>query len=186
MRSLALSLLLLSLGTSIGSAQGTPPAEAVAAVKQLGGNVMQVAQNDPRLDVSLHLADKEVTDAALAQVAALGDVLWLNLAGTKITNDGLAQLAGLKSLEKLHLEKTGIGDAGLEHLKGLENLVYLNLYATQVTDAGLKHLAGLKKLRRLYVWQSQVTDAGIAELKHPPFPQHARNSRRQRLFLIRA
>ncbi|MCA8999477.1 MAG: hypothetical protein KDA80_20955, partial [Planctomycetaceae bacterium] len=115
MRHFIVSVVFIFLGTGILSAQQAkgPDGEALAAIKKLGGNVMQVAQNDPRLDVTLHLADGEVTDAALADVAKLGDVLWLNLAGTKITDAGLAQLANLKSLEKLHLEKTDIGDAGL-------------------------------------------------------------------------
>jgi hypothetical protein len=142
-----------------------PNAEAVAAIKAIGGNVMPLAQNDGRLDVTLHLSDKEVKDDALAQVEKLSPVAWLNLANTEITDAGLAHLANLKTLEKLHLEKTGIGDAGLEHLKGLENLEYLNVYSTKVTDAGLSQLHGLKKLKRLYVWQSGVTQAGIDALK---------------------
>lgn len=146
-------------------AQSAPNPEAVAAIRKAGGNVLKISQNDPRLDVILHLAGGEVTDEVLAHVARLEGVAWLNLAGTKITNDGLAQLAELKTLEKLHLERTGIGDAGLAHLRQLENLTYLNIYGTNVTDAGLQHLHGLKKLRRLYVWQTQVTEAGIAELK---------------------
>lgn len=146
-------------------AQSAPNPEAVAAIRKVGGNVLKISQNDPRLDVILHLAGHDVTDETLPHVAQLEGIAWLNLAGTKITNDGLAQLAELKTLEKLHLERTGIGDAGLAHLQQLENLSYLNLYGTAVTDAGLKHLQGLKKLRRLYVWQTQVTEAGIAELK---------------------
>jgi Leucine Rich repeat len=148
-------------------AQEVPPLDEAAAqaIKDAGGNVMAIAQNDPRLDVTLHLSDQDITDEHLAIVARLTPVVWLNLAGTKITDDGLAQIAGMKTLEKLHLEKTGIGDAGLDHLKGLENLVYLNLYGTKVTDAGLEHLTGLKKLRKLYVWQTGVTDEGIAKLK---------------------
>jgi hypothetical protein len=166
-KSLGVILGLMGAVLSPGSlpAQATPNPEAVAAIRKVGGNVLKISQNDPRLDVILHLAGGEVTDEVLAHVARLEGVAWLNLAGTKITNEGLAQLAELKTLEKLHLERTGIGDAGLAHLRQLENLTYLNIYGTNVTDAGLQHLHGLKKLRRLYVWQTQVTEAGIAELK---------------------
>lgn len=138
--------------------------QAVDALKALGGNVMPIAQNDDRLDVTLHLADQDVTDEHLALVAQLPKVAWLNLAGTKITDAGLQHLAGLTTLEKLHLEKTAITDAGLEHLKGLKSLVYLNVYGTKVTDAGLKHLYGLKNLRHLYVWQTECTPEGIMKL----------------------
>jgi YHS domain-containing protein len=89
----------------------------------------------------------------------------LDLANSQISDAGLANLAGLKNLTRLHLENTGVGDAGLAHLKGLTNLEYLNLYNTQVTDAGLANLTGLKNLKKLYLWQSKVTEAGAAELQ---------------------
>ncbi|MFO0918004.1 MAG: hypothetical protein U0872_06765 [Planctomycetaceae bacterium] len=124
--------------------------QAIAAIKKLGGNVMEIAQNDARLDVAFHLADSKIGDEQLALVKNLPRTTILNLRGTDITDAGLANLKDLKGLTKLHLEKTKITDAGLEHLKGLENLEYLNLYGTQVTDAGLKQLEGLKKLKKLY------------------------------------
>ncbi len=160
-----LCLALVSTGVRAEDAPTPPNPEAVAAIKALGGNVMAIAQNDPRLDVTLHLADKEVNDQALASVGKLANVVWLNLARTKITDAGLASIKEMKTLERLHLEKTGITDAGLPHLAGLENLTYLNLYGTQVTDAGLAQLHGLKKLKRLFVFESKVTPEGIAALK---------------------
>jgi hypothetical protein len=167
-RFLAACWLVLS-ATFVNGAEPNADSEAAKAaadaLRKLGGNVIAVAQNDPRLDVTLNLAGDAVTDEALTHVAQLPSVIWLNLAGTKITDAGLAKIAGMKSLEKLHLEKTLIGDEGLAHLAGLENLTYLNIYSTQVTDAGLKHLHGLKKLKNLYIWQSKVTEQGAAELK---------------------
>ncbi len=68
--------LVVILGTGMVRAEDAAPPnpEAVAAVKALGGNVMAIAQNDPRLDVTLHLADKDVTDEVLPQVAKLQNV----------------------------------------------------------------------------------------------------------------
>jgi len=167
-----LSTLLVLLAAPL-RADDPAPAEPVAppdpaVVKQLrdaGGNVMQIAQNDPRLDVTLHLSDKDVTDETIAIVSKLPGTAWLNLAGTKITDAGLASLAPLTGLEKLHLERTTVGDEGLKHLAGLTKLKYLNLYGTKVTDAGLVHLEGLTELRHVYVWQSGVTPAGMEKLK---------------------
>jgi len=139
--------------------------QAIAQIKKLGGLVLEIAQNDPRLDVAFHLADAKITDAEVALVKPLTRTAILNLRGTEVSDAGLANLAELKGLTKLHLEKTKVTDAGLVHLKGLENLEYLNLYGTAVTDAGLKHLEGLRKLKKLYLWQTQVTDAGVAALK---------------------
>ncbi len=148
------------------------PAEsdAIAAVKKGGGAVLQVAQNDPRLDIAFHLADSKpdepIGDKHVALVKPLGNVIYsLNLRGTAVTDKGLEELKGLKSLVRLHLERTKITDAGLAHLAALENLEYLNLYGTEVTDAGVQSLAGLKKLKRVYVWQTKVTEEGQAKFK---------------------
>ena len=140
--------------------------DAVAAVKKGGGAVLQVAQNDSRLDVAFHLADGKVGDEQLATVKPLANLIYsLNLRGTEVTDKGLEQIKDLKSLVRLHLERTKITDAGLAQLAALENLEYLNLYGTETTDAGLQSLAGLKKLKRIYVWQTKVTEEGQTKFK---------------------
>jgi Leucine-rich repeat (LRR) protein len=153
----------------IHAAEKTPPTEAekaaIAEIKKSGGQVMELAQNDSRLDVAFHLADGKITDENLKPLEKLPQLARLNLRGREITNAGLVYIKDAKSLTHLHLEKTKVTDDGLKQLKGLENLEYLNLYGTEVTDAGLKHLEGLKKLRKIYLWQTQVTDAGVAALK---------------------
>lgn len=158
----------LSVGTaSAADKQPLTEAEtaAIAEIKKSGGQVMELAQNDSRLDVAFHLADGKITDDQLVPLKNLPRLAQLNLRGREITNAGLVNLKDLKGLVKLHLEKTKVTDDGLKNLVGLENLEYLNLYGTEVTDAGLKHLEGLKKLRKLYLWQTQVTDGGVAALK---------------------
>ena len=140
--------------------------EATAAIKKAGGSVMQVAQNDHRLDVTFHLADGKIGDDQVATVKPLANVIHeLNLGKTEVTDKGLEHLKDLKSLVKLNLKETKITDAGLAQLAGLENLEYLNIYGTAVTDAGLQSLAGLKKLKKLYVWQTKVTEEGQAKFK---------------------
>ncbi len=139
--------------------------KALDKVRQLGGLALELAQTDPRLDISYHLMDKPLTVEHLTPLKDLKGLVHLNLRGTAITDDMLAQLAGCTSLIRLHLEKTKITDKGLAHLKGLVNLEYLNLYGTEVTDAGLAQLEGLKKLKSLYLWQTKVTDAGVEKLK---------------------
>jgi hypothetical protein len=139
--------------------------QAMEKIKKLGGLVLEVAQNDPSLEVSYHLSRDKLTDEHLAVLEQLKSVVSLNLRGKEVTNAQLAHLEKLKSLKKLHLEKTKITDAGLAHLKGLTELEYLNLYGTPVTDKGLEQLTGLKKLKKLYLWQTKVTDAGAAKLQ---------------------
>ena len=162
--------LMLSAFVGLTSAQEKPaPTDAekgaMAEVRKAGGQVMELAQNDARLDVAFHLADGKIEDAQLAPLKNLPKLAQLNVRGKDITDAGLVNIKDAKGLVRLHLEKTKVTDAGLEQLKGLENLEYLNLYGTAVTDAGLKQLEGLKKLKRLYLWQTPVTDAGVAALK---------------------
>ena len=137
--------------------------QAKAKIIAAGGSVLELAQNDDRLEIAFHLSDQKITDETLKTLAGLSKVDSLNLRGTEVTSAGLAQLQHLKALTHLHREKTKVNDAGLKHLQQLPNLEYLNLYGTEITDAGLSQLSSLKKLKRLYVWQTKVTrPAGLA------------------------
>lgn len=139
--------------------------QAMSRIRQIGGLVMELAQNDSRLVVGLHLTDQKVTDDVLAVLKDLPPIVQLNLRGTEVTDAGLPHLKPLTALERLHLERTKVTDAGLVHLAELQNLQYLNLYGTEVTDAGLEHLAALKNLKNLYLWETKTTEEGIARLR---------------------
>jgi hypothetical protein len=139
--------------------------KAIAAIRETGALVLEIAQNDNRLDVSYITAPAKITAEQLAPLKELKRLAHLNLRGLEIGDDALAHIAGQKTLVKLHLEKTKITDKGLEQLKGLENLEYLNLYGTEISDAGLPNLEGLKKLKSLYLWQTKVTDEGVKKLQ---------------------
>src|SRR5262249_41733967 len=129
--------------------------KAIAKIRQLGGLALELAQNDPRLEVSYLQHDPKFGVQHLEPLKELKTLVHLNLRGQDVTDEHMTHLKGLTSLTRLHLEKTKVTDKGLEQLKGLTNLEYLNLYGTAVTDAGLAHLQGLKKLKNLYVWQTK-------------------------------
>ena len=160
----------LLLALNIASAQEKPqrtPAElqAIAKIQQQGGLVLDLAQNDPHLEVSYQQRDQKLTDDCLVPLKELKGLVHLNLRGQEVTDASTSHLKDLTSLTRLHLENTKITDKGLENLKGLVNLEYLNLYGTAITDAGLVNLEGMKKLKNLYLWQTKVTDAGVARMK---------------------
>ncbi|MFN0053006.1 MAG: hypothetical protein ACKV0T_12540 [Planctomycetales bacterium] len=161
--------LLLVLFTALPALVQAQDAEAekkaIAKIKECGALVLEIAQNDNRLDVSYITASGKVGNDLLAPLKELTRLAHLNLRGTEVTDDGIGNFANQKTLVRLHLEKTKITDKALELVKGLENLEYLNVYGTEITDAGLVHLEGLKKLKSLYVWQTKVTDAGVAKLQ---------------------
>lgn len=166
MRPLILSTTLFCLAVSTVAAQDAEAEKkAIAKIRECGALVLEIAQNDNRLDVSYLTAQGKVTDELLAPLKDLTRLAHLNLRGTETTDAGLAHFARQKTLVRLHLEKTKITDKGLEQLKELENLEYLNLYGTEITDAGLVHLEGLKKLKSLYLWQTKVTDEGVKKLQ---------------------
>src|SRR5262249_37060449 len=79
--------------------------KALAKIQQLGASAMELAQNDPRLEVSYHLMDKEITAEHLAPLKDLKGVVHINLRGRAVTDDMLSQVQGLTSLTRLHLEK---------------------------------------------------------------------------------
>jgi hypothetical protein len=139
--------------------------KALTRIRQLGGLVLELAQNDQHLEVSYLQVDGKWTDEPLTLLKDLKGVVHLNLRGQPVTDAQLEHLKPLTELTHLHLERTKITDKGLASLKGLTNLEYLNLYGTAVTDAGLTNLEGLKKLKKLYVWDSKVTAAGATKLK---------------------
>ena len=152
----------------IGQTQAQDPEaekKAIGKIRESGALVLEIAQNDNRLDVSYITASPKITAEQLAPLKDLTRLAILNLRRLEIGDDALAAIAGQKTLVRLHLELTKITDKGLEQLKGLENLEYLNLYGTEIGDAGLAQLEGLKKLKNLYLWQTKVTDEGVKKLQ---------------------
>ncbi len=150
---------------AVGNVPSDVEAQAIEQIRQLGGTVMPLAQNDDSKIVAFHLSGTELTDEGLAHLKSINKLVELNLKDTKITNEGLAQLAHITTLARLNLARTQASDEGLRHLKGLDNIAYLNLYGTQVSDAGMEHLVGMTNLRNLYLWQSQVTEEGAKRLQ---------------------
>ena len=133
---------------------------AISKVEEFGGQVLGIAQNTEGVRVLIPpktFEGRVLTDADLAVLKEIEQIVELDLKNAGISDAGLAHLATLSSLERLHLEKTKITDAGLAHLKGLSKLKYLNLYGTGVSDSGLDALKSFKSLENLYLWQTKVT-----------------------------
>src|SRR5437588_11904700 len=112
-----ISLVLLFLvGVQLPAQEKTPPPrsdaekKALAKIQQMGAFAMELAQNDPRLEVSYHLMDKEITAENLAPLKELKGIVHLNLRGRAVTDDMLAPVKDLTALVRLHLEKTKVTD----------------------------------------------------------------------------
>lgn len=139
---------------------------AMDAIEKSGGLVMRLAQSSDAHRVDFHLQGTELTDAGLAQLKNVPNLIDLNLGGTKVTDAGLKTVGSIKSIQRLNLNNTKITDAGLASLKGLSNLSYLNLYGCEgVTNKGIGQLKGLTKLRALYLWKTKATKDGAKNLE---------------------
>lgn len=138
---------------------------AVAELKKSGAQVLELAQNDNRVDVAFHLADGKIGNDHLKPLKGLKFVYGLNVRGKDIDDNGLQLLAETPSLVRLNVERTKVTDAGLKHLANLQNLEYLNVYGNEITDAGLDAVVPMKKLKKIFLWQTKVTIDGVAKLK---------------------
>lgn len=166
MRLRASFFLLAGLCLSPAIAQDSEADPAVDAVRQSGAQLLELAQDDDRLDVAYHLSTVELTPEKLGTLAGIKDRVYsLNFRGTNLNDAMAAQLAPLTELVRLHLEKTTVTDAALPHFAGMQNLEYLNLYGTGITDAAIPHLAALKNLKKVYVWETKVTLEGVHALR---------------------
>ena len=82
-----------------------------------------------------------VSDADLARLEGLPELIDLHLRNAKVTDAGVVILAHCKRLNNLTLESPGVTDVGLAHLTGSDALVQLDLKGTKVTAAGVAKLA---------------------------------------------
>jgi hypothetical protein len=106
----------------------TPAEEkAIEKLRSMGALVLEVAQNDPRLEVSYLQKIDNFGDEHLTPLKDLKTVHSLNLRAQPVTDAHVANLKGMTALARLHLEKTKVTDKALETVGGLTGLEYLNL-----------------------------------------------------------
>src|SRR5947209_18517611 len=120
-------VVVLSLAAPALAAQDSPgEKQALALINKLRGSYKIEGEGaDRRVLVDLRFT--AVTDADLARLRPLKDLVTLRLFNTAITDAGLAHLAEFKRLRALSLNDTRVTDARLARLKGLSALRELGL-----------------------------------------------------------
>jgi hypothetical protein len=113
---------------------------------------------------SLSASNRQMDDAALAQLVGLRKLQELNLYQSGIGDGGLVHLKSLPALRRVPMGETKVTDAGLKHIAGLTQLEYVGLRGNLVTNAGLVHLRKLTNLTGLHLGETRVTNAGLAHL----------------------
>lgn len=140
-------------------------AAAAALEKKTGLLIRPLSASTPWLAVNARLLGKSVTDAQVAELAAIAPAVYtLDLGETSVTDAALATVGRMTQLRTLHLDRTQVTDAGLAQLAPLTQLHTLNLHATAITDQGLIALQPLGRLRSIFLWQTQATAAGADAL----------------------
>ena len=114
--------------------------------------------------VRLNVADTNVSDGALAAVAASFPLLSeLSVFYCNITDVGVRHLGGLRHLTKLNLDGRDLTDASCQSLAALTRLTHLIL-SGRVSDKGLSHLSSLPALTHLDACGGRITDQGLEHL----------------------
>src|SRR3954453_22375697 len=109
MRRIIAAAFLLTAGLLPAQAQNKPPPrtdaeqKAMAKIQQLGGLVLELAQNDPRLEVSYQQKEGKFSDEYLLPLKELKGLVHLNLRGQDVTDAQTVHLKDLTSLTRLHL-----------------------------------------------------------------------------------
>ena len=121
---------------------------------------LEALKQDLRLH-AVRLNDTIISDAGLAKLAELDNLLCISANRTKITDAGIAKLARLAKLNTLHLAANRLTDACAGSLAQVKNLKELDLSDTSISDKGILKLAGLKHMKSLHLNRSLITDKGI-------------------------
>jgi len=146
----------------IGERLNAAPATAIAKATEAGARVSPVFPGSPLLRVEFASGSDSVTDASLKALAPLRrNIAILSLRNTAITDAAMAEIGRLANLVRLEIPGTEVTDAGLRTLAKtkLPELAILNLYGTAITDAGLDQL-NYPKLAKVYLWNTKVTAPG--------------------------
>lgn len=147
-----------------GEAPEAAGAESLEALRARGIKVLPVAQESTWLQVSC-VNDTAFGDAETALLLPLKEQLvWLDLANTEIGDEGLKNLAGLENLTRLQLAHTSVSDQGMSFLAACKQLGFLNLFDTGVSDQGLLHLEKLPALKEVHLYKTAVSPAGVQQL----------------------
>ena len=128
-----------------------------ASLNEIKGSLERISE--------LIISDTQVTDAGLAHLKGMNELLELHFGGNQFTDAGLVHLKEMTQLLVLSLGGRQFTDAGLVHLKGMTQLERLSFGDNQITDAGLVHLKGMTQLERLYLGDKQITDAGLEHIR---------------------
>jgi hypothetical protein len=105
--------------------------------------------------------DNAITDAGLARLGGLSNLMHLRIRGARITDDGIEHLLPLEKLRILNLPRADFTGAGLAKLAQLPYLEQLRLTGPRLKDADFAVLRDFPALKRIHLIDIPITDAGL-------------------------
>jgi hypothetical protein len=98
----------------------------------------------------LRLSGSNISNAGLANLRSVPNLVHLDLSQTNVDDDGLESIKSIPTLRTLYFAGCyGITNKAAEDLAEMTGLQSLNVACTNRTQAGLLKLGKLKRLRRL-------------------------------------
>lgn len=149
----------------LGAGLAPLPQDAIDALRTRF-SVEPFAVDSALLRVSAFGREAAIDDAAVAALASAKDhVAELVLARTHVTDACMAQVAAMPRLVHLDLRATKVGDAGAAKLAAARELRSVNLVGSEVGDHGIASLSACAKLQDVYVWQTKATATAVVALQ---------------------
>lgn len=139
---------------------------AIDALRRALAHVAPIALDSELLRVDFAAIAPQVDDdkAAALLTPLAAQIAELSLARTAISDAALAQLAAMPNLRDLDLRGTAVTSVGVAALRPAAKLERLVLAQTHLDDSATASLAAMPALREVYLWQSGVSEAAVAQL----------------------
>lgn len=135
-------------------------------VSQLLANTVDLGKWEQRVDGEIHvtLTDWDRDDYSFLKKRR--DIVVLQMANADVTDEVVAQLAGSMMIKELDLNDTAITDQSLPILAAIPNLHTLRLRGTKITDEGFReHLFKKESLKSLDLRETEVASKTAREWK---------------------
>jgi hypothetical protein len=127
------------------------------------------------VSVRIHGIEDDELETLVAELAPCKVVVEVGLAENRnVTDAGIACLTGLRQMISLNLSSCSLTSTGMETLVKNRQLIRLNLsYCNRITDAGLKLLKTMPELRYVDLQGCvKITNGGVAHIRRKDLVIH--------------
>lgn len=165
------------VAASPAPAVGPTPAEIISRFQKLASYDITDADltqlcTTPEVGPSILTIDltgnRNVTDAGLAQLAALKNLTSLKLASSDLPPNTLSAIGRIETLNEVLLPTTKADDSVVTKLTAIPHLQTLDLSGTVVTPAVANSLSQMSELTVLNLSSTAINDAVISMIHHLP------------------